>query len=272
MSTLFKKSKMKYNYRTTDIYYKKRGEGKAVILVHGFLENHKMWDGLVEKLKENHEVIVLDLLGHGDSDGLCDIHTMEQQAQVINEMMNRLGIIKATVIGHSMGGYVSLAFAEAYPEKLSGLVLLNSHPFSDGEEKKKARERAIKTVRKNYLAYVKASIPSFFAPDNRTKYKKQIEKLIEEASKMKPANIIAALKGMMMRKDRSELFCNQTGYPKMWIVGKKDPLIDFDKIIELAHRCKAVDYIELSEGHMSYIENAKEMPEIIQKFLKHNNI
>ena len=263
---------MKYNFKKTDIYYKSRGEGKTVVLVHGFLENHKMWDGLVEKIKDHHRVIVLDLLGHGKSDGLCDIHSMEQQAKVINDLMIRQGIIQATLIGHSMGGYISLAFAELFPEKLSGLVLLNSHPFADNEEKKKARERAIKTVQKNYLAYIKAAIPSFFAPDNRTKYKKEIEKLIEEASKMKPENIIAALKGMMLRKDRSSLFCKHTGYPKMWIVGKKDPLIDPEKVLELAHKCKGVDYIELSEGHMSYIENAKEMPEIIHKFLKRNNL
>jgi len=263
---------MKYNLKKTDIYYKKRGEGKVVILVHGFLENHKMWDGLVEKLKNNHEVIVLDLLGHGKSDGLCDIHTMEQQAKVIKDLMNRLGIIQATLVGHSMGGYVSLAFAELFPEKLSGLVLLNSHPFSDNEEKKTVRERAITTIQKNYLAYIKASIPSFFAPENRTKYKRQINKLIDEASSMKPQDIIAALKGMMMRKNQSDILCTQTGYPKMWIVSKKDPLIDIENILELAHNCKTVDYIELSEGHMSYIENAKEMPEIIKKFLKRNNI
>ena len=263
---------MKFHYTQTDIYYKTAGKGKNIVLIHGFLENHKMWNYLVDQLKATHNVLVLDLLGHGKSDGLCDVHTMEQQAQMINRLMLEKEIMQATVIGHSMGGYVSLAFAELFPEKLSGLILLNSHPFSDGEEKKKARERAIKTVEANYLAYIKAAIPSFFAPDNRNRYKKQIEKLVAEASQMKPENIIAALKGMMLRKDRSELFCSRSGYPKMWVVGKKDPLIDPEKIMELAERCKEVDYIELSEGHMSYVENKKEMPVVIGNFLKRNNL
>jgi len=263
---------MKSLFSETNIYYKNTGKGRNIVLVHGFLENHKMWNYLVDQLKETHNVLVMDLLGHGKSDGLCDVHTMEQQAKTINFLLQNIGMLNATIVGHSMGGYISLAFAELFPEKVSGLVLLNSHPFSDGDEKKKARERAIKSVETNYQAYVKAAIPSFFAPDNRNKYQKQIENLIEEALQMTPENIIAALKGMMLRKDRSDIFCKRTGYPKMWIVGKKDPLIDPDKIMELAEKCKEVDYIELSEGHMSYVENKKEMPLVIKNFLKRNNL
>ena len=263
---------MKFNYKKTDIYYNKKGTGSAVVLIHGFLENHKMWDGLVNKLKADHTVITVDLLGHGKSDGLCDVHTMEQQAKMVSDVMDKLDILKAVIIGHSMGGYITMAFSKLFPEKVSGLVLLNSHPFNDNEEKRHARERAIKTVKKNYVAYVKAAIPSFFAPDNRSKYKTVIDKLINEALEMKPENIIAALRGMMLRADRSELFCQQSRYPKMWIVGKKDPLMDADKVLDLANRCKNVDYIELSEGHMSYVENSEDMPEIIQRFLKRNNL
>ena len=263
---------MKYNYIKTDISYRSRGEGKPVILVHGFLENQKMWDVVVDALKENHQVYSIDLLGHGDSDGLCDIHTMEQQALVIKDFMDRQKILKATVIGHSMGGYISLAFAELYPEKVAGLGLLNSHPFADNAEKQEARERAIKTVKRNSEAYVKAAIPSFFAPDNREKYKKDIQKLVDEALKMTPENIIAALKGMKTRKDRSDLFCRRQHYPKLWIIGKKDPLIELDKIRGLAENCKGTDYIELGDGHMTYIENKEEMPSVIKRFLQRNDL
>jgi len=263
---------MKYNYKKTDISYRERGEGPAVILVHGFLENQKMWNDVVDVLKDTHQVYTLDLLGHGDSDGLCDIHTMEQQAMLINDLMQRQKIIKATLIGHSMGGYVSLAFAELYPEKLTGLGLLNSHPFADNIEKQEARERAIKTVKRNYEAYVKAAIPSFFAPDNREKYRDEIDKLVHEALKMSPENIIAALKGMKLRKDRSDLFCKRQHFPKLWIIGKKDPLIDLEKIRDLAAHCKGTDYIELSEGHMSYVENKTEMPAVIKRFLQRNDL
>ena len=263
---------MKYIYKKVEVYFKAIGNNKPVILVHGFLENHKMWNNVVEALKEDHRVYTLDLLGHGKSDGMCDIHTMEQQAMLINDLMDREKIWQATIIGHSMGGYISLAFAEMYPEKVAGLGLLNSHPFADSFEKQEARERAIKTVKTNYEAYIKAAIPSFFAPDNRKKYRKEIQKLVEEALKMTPENIIAALKGMKLRKDRSEMFCQRQHYPKLWIIGKKDPLIELDKIRSLAENCKGTDYIELSEGHMSYIENKEEMPRVIKRFLQRNDL
>ncbi len=263
---------MKYNYKKIDISYRESGAGKVVILIHGFLENQKMWDNVVAKLESSHKVYTLELLGHGKSDGLCDIHTMEQQAMLINDFMQRQKIIKATLIGHSMGGYVSLAFAEMFPEKLAGLGLLNSHPFADNAEKQEARERAVKTVKSHYEAYVKAAIPSFFAPDNREKYHKEIEKLIDEALKMTPENIIAALKGMKLRKDRADLFCKRQNYYKLWIIGKKDPLIDLEKIRDLAANCKGTDYIELGEGHMSYVENKDEMPAVIKRFLQRNDL
>ena len=263
---------MKYNYKTTDISYRNRGEGKPVILVHGFLENQKMWDIVMDAIKDNHSVYTLDLLGHGKSDGLCDIHTMEQQAMLLRNFMDKQNILKATIIGHSMGGYISLAFAEMYPEKVAGLGLLNSHPFADNLEKQDARDRAVKTVKRNYEAYVKAAIPSFFAPDNREKYKPEIKKLIEQALLMTPENIMAALKGMKLRKDRSELFCKRQKYPKLWIVGKKDPLIDLESIRELAAKCKGTDYIELGEGHMTYVENREEMPRLIKGFLQRNDL
>ena len=263
---------MKYNYKKVDISYRETGSGNTVILVHGFLENQKMWDGVVKELEHTHRVFTLDLLGHGKSDGLCDIHTMEQQAMLINDLMKRHKILKATLIGHSMGGYICLAFAEMFPEKLAALGLLNSHPFADNIEKQEARERAVKTVKNHYEAYVKAAIPSFFAPDNREKYRKEIEKLIGQALKMSPENIIAALKGMKLRNDRSNLFCKRQPYYKLWIVGKKDPLIELEKIRDLAANCKGTDYIELGEGHMSYVENKDEMPAVIKRFLQRNDL
>ena len=263
---------MKYTYKKVDISYRESGSGNAVVLVHGFLENQKMWDGVVKELEGTHRVFTLDLLGHGKSDGLCEIHTMEQQAMLINDLMQRHKILKATLIGHSMGGYVSLAFAEMFPEKLNGLGLLNSHPFADNEEKQEARDRAVKTVKSHYEAYVKAAIPSFFAPDNCEKYRKKIDKLISESLKMTPENIMGALRGMKLRKDRSKLFCTRQPYHKLWIVGKKDPLIDLEIIRDLAANCKGTDYIELGEGHMSYVENKDEMPAVIKRFLQRNDL
>ncbi len=263
---------MKYTYQTTQISYQKIGKGKPVVLIHGFLENKKMWKVVTDAIATNHTVYTIDLLGHGESDGLCDIHTMEQQAKVINNFLEKEQVLKATIIGHSMGGYISLAFAKLFPEKITALGLLNSHPFSDDDEKRQARERAIKSVRNNHIAYVKAAIPSFFAPDNRSRYKEKIKKLLEDATKMQAQNITAAIRGMKLREDHSELFCKGNDFPKLWIIGIKDPLIELEKIRAASTQCENVAYIEISEGHMSYIENQKEMPVAIKKFLEEHEL
>ena len=133
-----------------------RGE-RCVVLIHGYLESMYVWDDFVPLLTPEVRVVTVDVPGHGISQVLGEVHTMEMMADVMRGMLDALGIERATFVGHSMGGYISLAFCARYPERLDGLVLLSSSPNPDDETKRENRRREIALVRagkKDVLAHV----------------------------------------------------------------------------------------------------------------------
>ena len=109
---------MTFHYKNIPIHYKTFGNGPGIVLLHGFLESATMWKSLIPQLSKNKFVITIDFPGHGKSGVISEIHTMELMAEVVNELLLHLQISSATFIGHSMGGYVSLAFTELFPEKV----------------------------------------------------------------------------------------------------------------------------------------------------------
>jgi pimeloyl-ACP methyl ester carboxylesterase len=117
------------------IAYSDTGKGTAVVLLHGFLENQKMWDNYIAPFAKKNRVITIDLLGHGETECLGYVHSMEDNANAVHAVLRVLRIRKAIFVGHSMGGYVALAFAELYPDSIKGLVLLNSTAKADDERK-----------------------------------------------------------------------------------------------------------------------------------------
>ena len=140
-----------------------------------------MWKNYIELLSQKNRVITIDLLGHGKSECLGYIHSMEDQADMVHAVLLELKIRKAVLVGHSMGGYVALAFAELYPNIVKGLILLNSTSRADSDERKLNRERAIKAVKQNYTAFVRMSIANLFSEDNRERLTDEIEKVKKEA-------------------------------------------------------------------------------------------
>ena len=244
-------------HKGISVYFSQDGQGEAVVLLHGFLENSTMWNELIPHLSKSNTVIAIDLLGHGKTECLGYIHTMEMMAETVNAVLNYLKIEEANFIGHSMGGYVALAFAELYPEKLSGLCLMNSTAIADNSEKQLNRDRAIAAVKKNYRTFVSMSISNLFAPDNRERLVKEIDLVKKEALKMTVQGIIAALEGMKIRKDRTNLL-HDSSFKKMIIFGLQDPILDYDSLISQVMNTD-IKIVELSGGHMSYIENKKEL-------------
>ena len=253
-------------YKNTKISFTDQGKGTAVVLLHGFLENKTMWDKYVSALSKNHRVITIDLLGHGETECLGYVHTMEDQADMIFAVLISLRIRKIVLVGHSMGGYVALAFAELYPDNVKGLFLLNSTSRADSDERKINRDRAIKAVKQNYTNFVRISITNLFSEDNREVFAKEIEKVKLQALKTPLQGIVASLEGMKIRKDR-EVLLHFAPYPIQLVLGKKDGVLFYDDTIDQIEGTK-VELTTFPDGHMSHIENEKELKIVLLEFLK----
>lgn len=253
-------------YKNTKISYSDTGKGTAVVLLHGFLENQKMWQNFIPEWSKKNRVITIDLLGHGATECLGYVHTMEDNAAVVHEVLRELRIRKVIFVGHSMGGYVALAFAEMHPEYIKGLVLLNSTSRADSDEKKKNRERAIKLVKQNYESFVRISIANLFSEDNREILAAEIENTKTEALKTPLQGIVASLEGMKIRKDRKIVLLS-ANYPIMLILGKKDGVLNYEENAEQIENT-AVKLVTFPDGHMSHIENKIALKNILLGFIK----
>lgn len=253
-------------YKGININYSSVGKGTAIVLLHGFLENKTMWKPFISKLSKRNRIVTIDLLGHGKTGCLGYVHTMEDMADAAKAVLSHLRLRRVVLIGHSMGGYVSLAFVEKYPEMIKGLCLMNSTPKADSEEKKFNRDRAILAVKQNYKSFVRISITNLFRPKNRTIFLNELNKVKEEALKTPLQGIVAALEGMKIRKDRTKLFLKGS-FKKQLIIGKHDPVLDYVLLKELVKN-EDVDLVEFEDGHMSHIENKEDISYKIMHFIE----
>lgn len=252
-------------YKGIPVFYSEEGKGPGLVLLHGFLENSGMWEGLKPELSAKNRVITIDLLGHGATGCLGYVHTMEMMAEAVEEVLKHLKVRKSVFVGHSMGGYVALAFAEKNPDAVKGLVLLNSTARADDDMRRKNRDRAIAAVKHNHRNFIRMAISNLFRPKNRTIFREEIKKIKSEALKTPLQGIVAALEGMKIREDR-EVLLHFSPYRKMMILGKKDPVLDFNALADQV-RGADVTIFEVSDGHMSHIENKKEVLSAICWFL-----
>ncbi|NNK55641.1 MAG: alpha/beta fold hydrolase, partial [Flavobacteriaceae bacterium] len=149
---------MIFRYNDKHIYYETAGQGPALLLLHGFLENASMWDSLEKLVHDKFTVIRIDLPGHGRSDVYSEIHSMEFMADVVRELLKSMGVNSISIIGHSMGGYVALAYLEKHPETVRQCILLNSTTYADSADRKINRERALKLIPDNKELFINVSI------------------------------------------------------------------------------------------------------------------
>ncbi len=253
-------------YKNTAISYSDVGKGTVVVLLHGFLENKTMWKDLAPILSDKNRVISIDLLGHGLSECLGYVHSMEENAEMVKAVLSHLKIRKVVIIGHSMGGYVALAFAELYPESIKGIVLLNSTAKEDSEERKVNRDRAIQAVKQNYINFVRMSIANLFSENNRDRLENEIEKVKLEALKTPLQGIVATLEGMKIRKDR-QFILKETDFPKLLILGEKDGVLIYKDHFSQIENTNT-ELISFPDGHMSQIENKEDLEKVIIGFLR----
>lgn len=243
------------------------GEGPCIVLLHGLMENLHIWDSLAEQLSSYFKVIQIDLPGHGDTPVVGEAHPMDFMAQCVNAVIEAYEIKECVMVGHSMGGYVTAAFASMFPEKLRGFCFFHSHVLDDADDVKQRRERIAELViNGNAASFIATFIPDLFAPENREKYKEEIDVLINSAKKMDPKGIATAQLGMRDRLSSLELLVN-TNVPVLFIIGKQDPRISLDKMMAQATLPKHSEVLLLEGvGHMGFIEAKQKTNDVIESF------
>ena len=254
------------NYKNSSIHYTIEGKGDSIVLLHGFLESVEMWQDLIAVLSTTNKVVCVDLLGHGKTDCIGYVHTMDAMAAAVLVVLEYLNIESADIIGHSMGGYVALALAEQRPELFKGLCLMNSTYDADDASRKQIRTRASEMAQHNFEALVQMSFANLFTPESKIIHKTAYEKALQLALKTPLQGYIAAQEGMKLRPNRfailKNLKCN-----KIIIAGKKDSLVSTDQIINNI-KGTDIDFVEFSEGHMSHIENKSDLTYKILRFIE----
>ncbi|MCB0521455.1 MAG: alpha/beta hydrolase [Lewinellaceae bacterium] len=256
------------DFQEKKIAYYLNGENGAlpVVLIHGFCEDSRLWDEWLDFLPPR-RYLRIDLPGFGSSERVEDL-SVEKMAEAIDAVLVHLGIEKCVMVGHSMGGYASLAFAEFYPEKLAGLCLFHSHPFADSAEKKAGRVKSIHFIQKNgHILYVRQTIPKLFAYDYSKGYQMEVNKLIHNAVHFAPEAIIAALDAMRNRPDRSEVLKN-VACPVLFFIGKHDTAVPLELSMQMAHLPNlAVIHLLNTVGHMGMYSAQRETAKAFRTFL-----
>ena len=246
---------MFFSFNGGKIHYSDHGEGKIIVLLHGYLESSEVWNGFAKKLASRFRVIAIDLPGHGLSDVFGEVHTMEFMAIAVKELLDYLSIEKVFLTGHSLGGYVTLAYLELFPGYLSGYCLFHSQPYPDPPEALEKRRREIEIVKlgKKNLIYPD-NVTRMFATSNIDKFSAALQRSKDIASDIPGDGIIAMLNGMMIRPSRVMLI-EEGRVPCLWILGSMDNYIPCDfiqKRVKLPSNAKVM--ILNNSGHMGFVE------------------
>ncbi|WP_353118914.1 alpha/beta hydrolase [Myroides odoratus] len=253
-------------YKNIQINYYDSGKGHALIFLHGFLENATMWRDYLTYFSTKHRVISIDLLGHGDTGCIGYIHSMEDMADAVHAVITHLKLKRVTLIGHSMGGYVSLAFAELYPDYVKNIILINSTARADSPERVQNRDRAIELIKKNAPMFITMAINNLFADAIRPLHEAEISHTREEALKTSTQGVIAALEGMKTRIDR-EVLLHFAPYPIAFILGQDDPVMPYQDTLDQTLGTK-VKVTTLKGGHMLHIEQKEELKQTLNELVK----
>ena len=253
-------------FKNANISFSDQGIGTAVVLIHGFLENATMWKNVVPEISKRNRVVTIVLLGHGKTDCLGYIHTMELFAETIAAVLKELRIRRCILVGHSLGGYIALAFAEKHPQKVKGLCLMNATSNEDTAERKALRLRANKMITSNFTNMVRMSFANLFGPKSKTIFKKEIELAISKALQTSMQGYIAAQEGMQLRANRNHVLTDNS-FKKLLIIGKKDPVLDFETSLNEAKKTNSA-IVVFENGHMPHIENKLALNDTLKEFMK----
>jgi len=250
------------------IYSTDHGSGLPVVLIHGFCETHTVWKNMSAKLSGSRRVLCPDLPGFGNSPLPADPgFSLNYIAEIVNHWLEETGIEKCVMIGHSLGGYVSLAFAERFADKLAGLGLFHSTSFADTEEKKNTRNKVIAFIEeKGARHFVKTFIPGLFYHKTAS-IEQDIDRMVDEALACTPQSLTAYTKAMRDRPDMQHIL-SQLHFPILFIAGDKDAAIPVEHSkAQTSGLDQKTVFILPETGHMGMFEREMETTHIVQDYV-----
>ena len=249
----------KVNVNGVQLAYERRGKGAPLVLLHGYPLDHHLWDEVAPLLEDTFDVILPDLRGFGESTTVDSPYSMDDYASDIAGLLDQLGISKAAIVGHSMGGYAALAFARLYPERVSGLGLVSSQVLADAPERKEGRYKSAADVDANGIESVVATMtPKFTADEELQSFARA------SMERQQPAAYIGALKAMAERPDSTSLL-SSFNVPVVIIHGDADSLIPVDRAREVKESLPQAHLVEISgAGHMPMMEAKEKTAEALK--------
>lgn len=250
----------------TELSFLDSGEGKPIVLIHGFAGSKLYWEKVIPRLALRNRVIAIDLPGHGESGMAMKKYSIEEMASMIKDLLQQLDIGKATLFGHSLGGYITLAFAELYPHNLNGFSLVHSTANADSEEAKLGREtNAAKILDEGADAFINGLAQKLFSPANKEPNGADIKKTVEIGMSTSIEGVVSALLAMKDRPDRNHVLEN-TDLPVLLVAGEQDQIIPPEKTFTVERENIDAHLIKRA-GHMSMYEQPEMLVDIMHGFL-----
>lgn len=255
-------------YKNAKIFFRIEGKGRPVVLIHGFGEDGTIWNEQVSFLKKDFRIIIPDIPGSGGSSVISYESTIDQYAECIKAVLEFEQITTCSMIGHSMGGYITLAFGEKYPGYLKSLGLFHSTAYPDNEEKKSARRKSIEIIRQ-YGAYpfLQQSIPNLFSENFKKQNQEIVNGLIERYKSFDPKSLISYYEAMIRRPGRISVLEKFQG-AILFIIGEQDKAVPIEQSLKQSH-IPSLSYVHLLQdaAHMGMLENISKSNFFLKNFL-----
>jgi pimeloyl-ACP methyl ester carboxylesterase len=252
------------------MHYTITGSGQPLVLLHGFPNDSSAWNDIVPALSAGYRIILPDLPGAGKSPLPQEPLTMSYMAAAVIGILDKEGIDKAVIAGHSMGGYTAMQIAAMAPDRIKGLSLIHSLASADSEEKKANRRKAIALIRKGDKEkemFLKGMAQNLFAQAFAERKPGAVKEVIQNGLKLSGATLIAFYEAIMGRADHRSLLAG-IKYPVQWIVGEEDTATPMKEALEQCHLAPVNDLcLYRNCGHMSMIEMPEKLESDLKKFL-----
>ena len=256
-------------FENRELHYRDEGRGnqQTLVLLHGFLQNLDVWTPFLLSYMRDTRVITIDLPGHGYSETYSDVHTMDFMANAVKAVLDAAGVERCVMAGHSLGGYVALAFANNYGYMLSGLALLHSHAMPDDPERRARRDEVCRQVHINRAGFIVDFVTNLFDESKREYLAREIKELRDQCLETREAGILAAQRGMKVRTSRLQTLANLS-VPVLVIFGKNDPRIPVELGLSQATVPHRAEVLLLDDvAHMSFMEEKEYVKHRLRSFV-----